>query len=359
MSWRAFRDADGAARRIGAAPEGQLRQGTLLLSFDTGALEGAYGPILRVGPRLEPKRIFAIDRRRDGDLSLLICDGAEVSHISTIPRGSGGTTILAYLWRCDTETAILATLSGEGRIVRRHGHGPVPAIGADQIAALFTSRHGVLRHPAIRAMALADHLMPVGPMPGLLAGSLVSAPEGPRSIETLRPGDPVLTADGRWTPVLWQGRAELPVVPGFRPVRLRAPYHGLDHDLVTLPDQLIQIGGEEVDQPFARDRILVRARDLIDGESVVEDPVRTATLHAHSVILSEPAAFNASGLWVESLPTAGLMRQPSFAALSVCPDLTAIARPTGMQARRARILAPYEVAHLNRQRAGRNAPVAH
>ena len=92
---------------------------------------------------------------------------------------------------------------------------------------------------------------------------------------------------------------------------------------------------------------------------MVEDPVRTATLHAHSVILSEPAAFNASGLWVESLPTAGLMRQPSFAALSVCPDLTAIARPTGMQARRARILAPYEVAHLNRQRAGRNAPVAH
>lgn len=359
MSWRAFRGVDDTARRIGAAPDGPLRQGTLILSFDASALARAFGPILRVGPRLEPHRIFAIDRRRDGDLSLLIRDGAEVSHIAIAPPDSSGPVLLSYLWRCDAEEALLTVISGDGHVVRRQGRGPVPAIAADQIATLFTSRHSAFRHAAIRGMALADHLMPVGPLPGLLAGSLVTTADGVRSIETLRPGDQVLTADGGYAPVLWQGGAEMPALPGLAPVRLRAPFAGLTHDLVALPDQFLRLAGTDISYQFGADHVLVRARDLIDGKSVVEEPVRTATLHYHSILLEQHTAFQASGAWVESLHLGGLLRQVPLARLSVCAELLRPGTAPAAHGRRhSRILAPYEVAELRRMREGRLAPFA-
>lgn len=295
MSWRAFRGVDGSARRIGPAPEGPMRQGTLLLSFDAAALGRAHGPILRVGPRLEPQRIFALDRRRDGELSLLIRDGAEVSHIAVLPGDSGTHVLLAYLWDCDQEEALLSVLAGDRGIVHRFDRGPVPAIGGDQIATLFTSRHDVFRHPSIRAMALADHLMPIGPLPGLLAGSLVATPEGPRAVETLCPGDPVIAAGGDPVRVLWQGGAELPALPGLCPVRLKAPFHGLDQDLLTLPDQFVSIAGRDVEYQFGTERVLVRARDLIDGATAVEEVARTATIFCHSVLLETQSLFAPRG----------------------------------------------------------------
>lgn len=358
MSWRALRGADGSARRIGPVPEGPLRQGTLLLSFDAAALGRAYGAILRIGPRLEPQRIFALDRRRDGELSLLIRAGADVSHIAVLPGESGAHLHLAYLWNCDREEALLAVLSGDRGIVRRFGRGPVPAIGSDQIATLFTSRHGAFRHDAIRAMAVADHLMPVGPLPGLLAGSLIATPEGPRSIETLRPGDKVIAAGGEPRPVLWQGGAELPALPGLCPVRLKAPFHGLDHDLVALPDQLVAIGGRDVEYQFGAERVLVRARDLIDGTTAVDDALRTATVHSHTLMLAEPEAFLASGALVQSFTPGRLARQPALAGMTVAADWFVAGGVLRQDRPAARVLQPFEAQELRRIRDLRRAPFA-
>lgn len=358
MSWRALRGADGSARRIGPAPEGPLRQGTLLLSFDATELGRAHGPILRIGPRLEPQRIFALDRRRDGELSLLIRDGAEVSHIAVLPGETGAHVHLAYLWNCDREEALLTVLSGDRGIAHRFGRGPVPAIGGDQIATLFTSRHDAFRHSAIRAMAVADHLMPVGPLPGLLAGSLVTTPDGPRPIETLRPGDMVVAANGAPVPILWQGGAELPSLPGLCPIRLKAPYHGLDRDLVTLPDQFIAIGGRDVEYQFGAERVFVRARDLIDGTTAVKDEIRTATARYHTLLLAQPETFRASGALVQSLAPGRLARQPALAGLTVASDWFAAGGVLRHDRSAGRLLQPFEIRELGRVRELRRAPYA-
>lgn len=42
-------------------------------------------------------------------------------------------------------------------------------------------------------------------VPCFLAGTLIATPSGPVPVETLRPGHPVLTADGRSVPVVWLG----------------------------------------------------------------------------------------------------------------------------------------------------------
>lgn len=358
MSWRALRGADGIARRIGPAPAGPMRHGTLLLSFDAAELAQAYGPILRVGPRLEPQRIFALDRRRDGELSLLIRDGADVSHIAVLPAETGAHLLLAYLWDCEREEALLTVLAGDRGIVRRFGRGPVPAIASDQIATLFTSRHGAFRHPAIRGMALADHVMPIGPLPGLLTGSLVATPEGPRPIETLRPGDLILAASGEPEPVLWQGGTELPPVPGLCPVRLKAPFHGLDRDLVTLPDQLVSIGGRDVEYQFGVDRVLIRARDLIDGDTAFEQSVAAATFVSHTLLLARTEPFRVSGALVPGFAPGRLARQPALARLTMAADWFAAGGELLHNQGNTRILQPFEAQELRRMRDIRRAPFA-
>jgi hypothetical protein len=360
MSWRALRGADGAARRTGAAPEGVLGQGTLIFECDAAVLGRTFGPVLRVEPGHEPQRIFAIDRRRDGDLSLLIRNGPAASHLSvTMPETSADAPIhLIYRWRCATGDSLLTVGNGETRTARYGGSGPVPAITGAQITTLFNSRHGAFRHAAITGIAFADHLLPLGPLPGLLAGTSVTTPDGPRSVETLRPGDLVLTAESGWQPLRWQGGAELPALPGYTPIRLRAPYHGLDRDLVVLPEQHIALTGRDIEYQFGAERVLVRARDLLNGQTAVAEPIRMTTLHCHAIVLDRPEVFHASGGWVQSLDLGSIPRHSSRAALSVCGDLFRAGQMPPHRKSAYRLLQPFEVVALRHMHQGRQAPFA-
>ena len=359
MSWRALRGSDGTARRIGATPEGVLSQGTLVIECDGRALAQAKGAILRVDPSREPERIFAVDRRRGGEISLLLRNGAAASHLAVVmPEAAEGHLHLIYRWDCDTRLSILTCGNGESRAAQWRGQGQVPPITGEQIATLFTSRHGAVRHPAITGLAFADHPMPLGPAPGLVAGTPVSTPGGPRSVETLRPGDLVMTAGRGWQPILWQGGIELPALPGFLPIRLLAPYHGLDHDLVVLPEQRIVISGRDVEYHFGAERVLVRAGDLRDGRTALVEERRTATLHFHSVLLDHPDAIHASGGWIESLHLGTLARYPDRAIHAVCSDLHEAGALPLHPAPLARGLLPFEAAALRRMRDARRAPFA-
>lgn len=359
MSWRALRGSDGTARRIGATPEGVLGQGTLIIECDGPALAQTKGAILRVDPSREPERIFAIDRRRGGEVSLLLRNGAAASHLAVVlPEAAEGHLHLIYRWDCDPGLSILTCGNGERRAARWSGQGQVPPITGEQIATLFTSRHGAFRHPAITGLAFADHLMPLGPVPGLVAGTSVSTPGGPRSVETLRPGDLVMTAGRGWQPILWQGGIELPVLPGFLPIRLLAPYHELDHDLVVLPEQRIVLSGRDVEYQFGAERVLVRAGDLRDGHTALVEERRTATLHFHAVVLESPDAIHASGGWVESLHLGALAGNADRARLAVCGDLVAAGALPLHPAPPVRGLRPFEVAALRRMRDARRAPFA-
>lgn len=359
MSWRALRTAGGAVRRIGTMPDGILEQGTLVLDCDAAALARASGAILRVDPSREPQRIFALDRRRDGEISLLLRNGAAAAHLSvTLADRQEGVVRLIYRWRCATGDSLLTLGNGESRTSRWTGQGQVPAVTGDQITTLFTSRHGAFRHPAVTGFAVADHVMPTGPMPGLLAGTAVTTPDGPRSVETLRAGDLVLTAEDGWQPVLWQGGMEMPASEGFLPVRLVAPHHGLDHDLVVLRDQEVVLSGPDVEQRFGAGRVLACARDLIDGRTARIDPIRTATLHYHSVVLARPCTVHASGGWLQSLSLDAFARHPQQAASSVCADLHASGAMPRHDRPPLRKLTPFEVRLLRHMRENRRAPFA-
>jgi hypothetical protein len=95
------------------------------------------------------------------------------------------------------------------------------------------------------------------------AGTLIATPEGPKPVERLAVGDPVVTADGRGVPVLWIGRQQLrkpgPVDPsGLVQIRAGALGDGLPHCDLTVT----------ADHGMVLDGFVINASALVNGGSI-------------------------------------------------------------------------------------------
>ncbi len=129
-----------------------------------------------------------------------------------------------------------------------------------------------------------------------LQGTLIATPTGPRPVEDLRSGDPVLTAAGAEAPVRWMGRRSLHAFgpDGYlradplcvMPIRIRAGALGAglpERDLLVSPDHAILV-----------EDILIQAGALVNGTTVVREnrlPERFTFYHVeladHALILAE------------------------------------------------------------------------
>lgn len=100
-------------------------------------------------------------------------------------------------------------------------------------------------------------------------GTLITLAGGRQiPIETLRPGDKVLTRDAGPQPVRWIGRARLRAVGGFAPVVITKGTLGNTGDLIVSQHHrifLYQRGTERVGRTA---ELLVQAKHLVDGDRV-------------------------------------------------------------------------------------------
>lgn len=152
------------------------------------------------------------------------------------------------------------------------------------------------------------------------AGTLIDTPSGRRAVETLRPGETVLTEDGRAVPLAWIGfssysAAALAADPALRPVRI--PAHAFapglpERDLDLSPQHRVVLEDPACDLFFGAPRVFVTARHLLgtlahvpqEGEGVCYVHL---LLERHEILLAE-------GLPAESFQPArrmvGLMAGP-------------------------------------------------
>jgi len=105
------------------------------------------------------------------------------------------------------------------------------------------------------------------------AGTLISLSDGRQvPIETLRPGDRILTRDHGPQPLAWLGRATLRGIGSFAPVVITSGTMGNDGDLVVSQHHRIFIYQRRPSTLTETPELLVPARHLVDDEKVLLRP---------------------------------------------------------------------------------------
>ena len=163
---------------------------------------------------------------------------------------------------------------------------------------------------------VSTQIEPIGPLPCLTQHTPVATPRGYVPIGSLKRGDQVFTEDGQIVPVLHCIAYRAPALGSFRSIRLRAPYFGLQQDIIAAPNQRLIMRGSEVEYLFDAEAVLVPARHLVNGFAARYEKVGPLVTHAQ-VVLPDHQPILAAGTAVESLYLGRLRRKPDALAASV------------------------------------------
>lgn len=328
-----------------------------LLTRGTLLLEARLAPDGRPQTLLEWEQIhpwrrgLSLQAIPGGGVVLVVQQGGNVCHgvVQHDAMNGDDTLRISYSW--DAPARI-------GRLV-------VEKVGApgffltelrDPPPLLLRDIQAVTMHPEARSMdrdvnffAVSTRIEAVGPLPTLDARVPLCTPYGYRAMGKIARGDVLRLADGGNAPVLQVVRRTVPACGLLRPVRLRAPYFGLQQDIIVAPEQRLVIGGSDVEYLFDQEFVLVPARHLVNGTAahfVAAGP--TATYG--QVLLPTHEAILAAGAAVESLFIGRIRRNPAKIAASLLagversrlPDHAASAYP---------VLRPFEAITLSERRA--------
>lgn len=207
------------------------------------------------------------------DCAIVVTDGAQTFTVTVIEIGGGAMPLLMFL-------------------------GSVPPRNSE----LWVVHH---------TLDNLNRMNPMGPSSGgvicFTPGSLIQTPDGPRLVEELREGDRVQTRDNGPQEVLWIGSrrmtgARLFAMPHLRPVRIRAGALGVerpDQELVVSPDHKMLVQGAAARALFNTSEVLVSARDLVNGSTVVVDTLLREVTYVHLLLPSHQVLW-ANGVESES-----------------------------------------------------------
>ena len=138
-------------------------------------------------------------------------------------------------------------------------------------------------------------------------GTMILTPRGPVPVEDLRAGDRVQTKDSgpqeiRWTGSRYMTGARLFAMPRLRPVRIRPGAFGIgepDSEIVVSPEHRMVVKGVVARALFNTPEVLVAARDLLNGDSVVLDTAARDVTYHHLMLPRHEVLF-ANGVETES-----------------------------------------------------------
>lgn len=180
-----------------------------------------------------------------------------------------------------------------------------------------------------------------GGPPCFTPGTSIATATGDRLIETLQPGDLVLTRDNGLQPIRWIGRAHLDAArldlqPNLRPIRIRAGALGPGtptRDLTVSPQHRILVRSVIAERMFNTGEVLVAAKHLLGlpGIEVLTPASGVEYLH---LLLDRHEILRSDGAWSESLYTGpqalrGLSPTARRELNAIFPHLSCAAPPAG------------------------------
>ena len=152
-------------------------------------------------------------------------------------------------------------------------------------------------------------------------GTRIDTLRGKVAVESLVPGDRVLTRDHGYQPLVWTGRrdlsaTEIAACPAAAPIRIAAGALGKglpEADLLVSPRHRMLITGARAELMFGEREVLVAAADLLGLPGVSRDPAG-AVSYVH-VMCEAHEILRAEGSWSESF-------QPAAAVLGALDAAT-------------------------------------
>ncbi|WP_264213193.1 Hint domain-containing protein [Leisingera thetidis] len=126
------------------------------------------------------------------------------------------------------------------------------------------------------------------------AGTQVATTAGLRAIETLEPGDLVITRDNGLQPVRWVSCSTVPAEGSLAPVRIPAGLFGAERDLLVSPQHRMLFTGARAALLCGEYEVLVSAVHLVNGGSIRQQTGGTVTyvhllFDRHEIIYAEGA----------------------------------------------------------------------
>ncbi|MDJ0992376.1 MAG: Hint domain-containing protein [Dinoroseobacter sp.] len=139
----------------------------------------------------------------------------------------------------------------------------------------------------------------VEPFPCFVAGTLIDTPDGPRPVQTLQPGDLVMTKDNGAQAVRWVGRATVPAYGDNTAILIKAGALGAASDLRVSPQHRVLVSDWRAELFFGVSECLVAAKHLCDGDRIVPDRTTPLVEYVH-LLFDDHELVRSEGLWSET-----------------------------------------------------------
>ncbi len=237
-----------------------------------------------IDPGNPPSRNTKLD-----PVTLAVTDQNDNGVIGTGQGDTVGGFAVTNVWVGDT---ITVRINGQNVVITgvtfyRDGAAPVfmPTDGTTLVTSSFQSSTFV--------ETSTEYVLP--PVPCFVAGTMIFTAKGPRAVETLQPGDMLLTRDCGMRPVRWVGQVTVDGRGRHAPIRFMPDIYGNSRALLVSPNHRMLITGWKAELYFGEHEILIPAKKLVNGETVCISPCEKVTylhvlLDRHEVIYAEGAA---------------------------------------------------------------------
>ncbi len=286
-----------------------------------------------------------------GGIAMVQVQGKDITHAAIQHNDAGRTDVvrITYSWDSTAQWGRMTLEQPEDtHVVSVVVDKPRP-LSLDDIRDLMLGRNDQTFAPDMIFAALSDRIEPIGPTPTLLPSTPLATPWGYKPASQLRRGDTVMTKNTGVVPVLHRVSRMVPARGSFRPIRMRAPYFGLQDDIIVSPDQRLMIDGPEVEYLFGQEAVLVPARHLVNGFAALYEPCGPTICYSQLLLPSHDTML-AAGTALESLYIGRIRRNPTHLQSSVLHELDRSKLPEHGRPGH-HVLRWYDAIHLARQRA--------
>lgn len=352
MGWLAW-SAGGDTGRVhpSVTVDSEVETGALMIE---GPLPSELRAVtlLEVGCLHPEPSLLRIQSIPGEGFSVLITRGTKIFHalISHTLRARTDLFRLVFNWNSvDGSGSLSIEHPGDSGLFAKPLKGCPALPGALILGAISEMRARQDNVDATSHIGFHKGRMAIGPCATMDFHTPILTPRGYVEIGTLRSGDTVVSGNGDIVPVLALFKRVVPAFGSAAPIRLRAPYFGLQSDLVMAAPQRLIVGGSNVEYTFGCDSVLIPAHHLINGTAAIRQPTQGLATY-YQLLLPNCEPVIASNLQVESLFVGRLRRRKDIFEYTTLARLPRYALPEHAP-QAIQILRPFEAITLAAMRA--------